>query len=89
MASSFSPRRVTLLYCRRNYGASNRLERAAAGSNNPTKFSEVWTVASRNSLYQILAPLVSFGTGAGAKMGLSTVSFVTANFVEFLFHAIG
>jgi hypothetical protein len=48
------------------------LGRATVGCNNTTKFSEVQTVASRNSLYRILAINVALGVGQRAKMQLYT-----------------
>ena len=63
------------------------------------KFSEVETVASRNSLYQILEINVALGTGQRAKScsprpigtGVRDKAgqIATANFREFLFHALG
>jgi hypothetical protein len=63
------------------------------------KFSEVWAVASRNRLYQILATNVALGTGQRAKScsprpigtGVRDKAgeIATANFREFLFHAVG
>jgi hypothetical protein len=77
------------------YGASHSLGRAAAGSYNPTKFSEVWTVASRNSLYQILVVNVALRAGRGLnvalprpgtpKIGTTRVEIATVNFGELLF----
>src|SRR5215212_1652145 len=49
------------------YGALHSLGRATAGSYNPTKFSEVWAVASRNSLYRILTTSVALGMRLRAK----------------------
>jgi hypothetical protein len=58
--------------CEEKYGASYRLGRATVGCNNTTKFSEVQTVASRNSLYRILAINVALGVGQRAKLQLYT-----------------
>jgi hypothetical protein len=62
------------------------------------KFSEVRAVASRNSLYQILATNVALGAGLRAKSRLprpidtgvrdKAGEIATANFREFLFHAL-
>jgi len=62
------------------------------------KFSEVWAVASRNSLYRILAISVALGARQRAKSSSQAPLYVpgrgdaeeiaTANFAEFLFHAL-
>jgi hypothetical protein len=52
-----------------------------------SKFSEVQTVASRNSLYQILA--INVALGAEEKARVHAGEIATANFREFLFHALG
>src|SRR5215207_5086270 len=80
------------------YGALHGLGRATAGSYNPTKFSEVWAVASRNSLYRILTTSVALGKRLRAKSSSQVPIYVpgwgregklaTVNFREFLFHAI-
>src|SRR5215208_6788764 len=80
------------------YGALHGLGRATAGSSNPTKFSEVWAVASRNSLYRILTTSVALGTRLRAKSSSQAPIYVlgwgregkiaTLNFGEFLFHAL-
>jgi hypothetical protein len=82
----------------KKYGALHGQGRAAVGSNNTTKFSEVWAVASRNSLYPILAINVALEAGQRAKScsprpidtGVRDKAgeIATANFVEFLFHAL-
>src|SRR5215208_641029 len=69
------------------------------GSYNPTKFSEVWAVASRNSLYRILETSVALGTRQRAKSSSQAPIYVpgwgregklaTVNFREFLFHVLG
>jgi hypothetical protein len=64
------PAPSVLLAGRSTDGASYRLGRATVGCNNTTKFSEVQTVASRNSLYRILAINVALGVGQRAKMQL-------------------
>ena len=71
------------------------LGRATVGCNNTTKFSEVQTVASRNSLYRILAINVALGVEQRAKMQLYSTwiglrkghveEIATANFGEFIF----
>jgi hypothetical protein len=63
-----------------------------------SKFSEVQAVASRNSLYQILAINAALGTGQRAKSCLpcpigtgvrdKAGEIATANFREFFFHAL-
>src|SRR5215216_4028253 len=68
------------------------------GSSNPTKFSEVWAVASRNSLYRILETSVALGTRQRAKSSSQAPIYVpgwgregkiaTVNFREFPFHAL-
>ena len=77
------------------YGASHGLGRAAAGSTNPTKFSELQAVASRNNLQQILEINVALGERIGAIRLLrrpdtygvrnKAGEIATANFREFLF----
>jgi hypothetical protein len=77
------------------YGALHGLERATAGSYNPTKFSVVRAVARRNSLYQILETSVALGRRLRAKSSSEALIYVpgwgregklaTVNFVEFLF----
>jgi hypothetical protein len=81
------------------YGASHGLGRATAGSYNPTKFSEVWAVASRNSLYRILTTSVALGTRLRAKSSSQAPIYVpgwgregklaTVNFAEFDFYEVG
>src|SRR5215208_93307 len=81
------------------YGALHGLGRATAGSYKPTKFSEVWAVASRNSLYRILTTSVALGARLRAKSSCQGRSYgpgggregklATVNFREFHFHALG
>jgi hypothetical protein len=71
------------------------LERATAGSYNPTKFSEVWAVTSRNSFYRILTTSVALGARLKAKSSSQAPIYVpgwsregklaTVNFREFHF----
>jgi hypothetical protein len=77
------------------YAALHGLGRATAGSYNPTKFSEVWAVASRNSLYHILTTSVALGARLRAKSSSQAPIYVpgwgregklaTVNFREFFF----
>ena len=85
--------------CPEKYGALHGLGRATAGSYNPTKFSEVWAVASRHSLYRILTTSVALGTRLRAKSSSQAPIYVpgwgregklaTVNFRELHFHALG
>src|SRR5215217_9702104 len=77
------------------YGALHGLGRATAESYNPTKFSEVWAVASCNSLYRILTTSVALGRRLRAKSSSQAPIYVpgwgregklaTVNFGEFIF----
>ena len=79
------------------YGALHSLGRATAGSYNPTKFSEVWAVASRNSLYRILTTSVALGMRLRAKSSSQAPIYVpgwgregklaTVNFGELYFYS--
>src|SRR5215217_1621153 len=84
-----------VLYPLTRRSPDHALGRATAGSYNPTKFSEVWTVASRNSLYRILTTSVALGTRLRAKSSSQAPIYVpgwgregkiaTVNFGEFPF----